>query len=1025
MEETFSGVKVDEILADFFVRKYDGKLEESHGSSASSNHSSGSIKENSKKPKKKKKKKHKSKKSKHKYSSRRSSRSPKRSEKHQSRSSDSHERDRSRSPRSRSHRSKSPWHSGRPQRSSKHKSGSPKHSSKYRSSSASHSDRSISRHSRKSKSRSTSRSGRSRSPRSRRNFHTSRELKSPEKNRSKGTDSTSKSKKEELNQIKDEKHSKQKTAVPENDPKSPIVEHSMSGGSPKKVDVSLNSTTEVHDECLAQKHCNYIASNSADTQSVVGDKTENSFDSIETQVDDKCIIKPLECGALYDKKESQDNKEVNCSNVPHDRNQTGNWSSESNTGQTVIDTKSQLPMNVDDAKIPLQGDANTSNSKSNADDPTQAKTKIVIQDLKSSSFVKTLYDCDNIELPPDYKPNISSDNVSESVNNGDESEEEKSKELFPNEKRCRSPSESSGKTSDSDQKSSPQEKKKRKHSKDKKHKRSKEKKHKKKKKAHSKERSVSPRKSEGREKIDKARLLKVARKNVLSMLEKGTLPQGISLENLRHEQLISIKAGGKSVQELTEFCQALSKKEGDDDGDNGNKEDTKNDDDSDQPFIHHPFKLKEQSVITMNIKNATQLPVKTHAEKVAENARLSLQFPVSSGSQHRQKEMEWVPVEKDDKKSTSTTEKKVAPKPSIKDGKRAVENVVEAPVTQAVSPTPAIETTDVPPQPSVHHPLPPAPPPAPPPPPPPPPPPSFPTLSLMPSSYPVPGQFLPCETSMAVNLPHASSHGSGQIFQTSAMQNLTSYGMASSFMPAVPPPAPVVNTFPVLSAKNIDLSAVVADRLKAVRKLQENPNDPEGLSILQQSQQKLQAWVQSQQVPGRFTGSTDAKLLSARELSGPNPMWARKDSLARAAPVTGGKGMSLMKKMGWNPGEGLGKNKEGALEPLVLDIKMDKKGLVSQGEEQRKKPTIAYCHKHPVSVLAELCAKRKWSPPLYTLLKEAGPSHKRLFLFKVNVNNVEYQPKDLCANKKLAKAQAAVLCLNAVGVAPSEYIMPS
>ena len=36
--------------------------------------------------------------------------------------------------------------------------------------------------------------------------------------------------------------------------------------------------------------------------------------------------------------------------------------------------------------------------------------------------------------------------------------------------------------------------------------------------------------------------------------------------------------------------------------------------------------------------------------------------------------------------------------------------------------------------------------------------------------------------------------------------------------------------------------------------------------------------------------------------------------------------MALLQKMGWRPGEGLGKNKEGTLEPLQLEIKMDKKG---------------------------------------------------------------------------------------------------
>lgn len=40
-------------------------------------------------------------------------------------------------------------------------------------------------------------------------------------------------------------------------------------------------------------------------------------------------------------------------------------------------------------------------------------------------------------------------------------------------------------------------------------------------------------------------------------------------------------------------------------------------------------------------------------------------------------------------------------------------------------------------------------------------------------------------------------------------------------------------------------------------------------------------------------------------------------------------GMALLQKMGWRPGEGLGKNKEGTLEPLQLEVKLDKKGLVS------------------------------------------------------------------------------------------------
>lgn len=43
-------------------------------------------------------------------------------------------------------------------------------------------------------------------------------------------------------------------------------------------------------------------------------------------------------------------------------------------------------------------------------------------------------------------------------------------------------------------------------------------------------------------------------------------------------------------------------------------------------------------------------------------------------------------------------------------------------------------------------------------------------------------------------------------------------------------------------------------------------------------------------------------------------------------------GMHLLQKMGWKPGEGLGKEKNGSLQPLLLEVKLDKKGLVSEEE---------------------------------------------------------------------------------------------
>ena len=36
--------------------------------------------------------------------------------------------------------------------------------------------------------------------------------------------------------------------------------------------------------------------------------------------------------------------------------------------------------------------------------------------------------------------------------------------------------------------------------------------------------------------------------------------------------------------------------------------------------------------------------------------------------------------------------------------------------------------------------------------------------------------------------------------------------------------------------------------------------------------------------------------------------------------------MMLLQRMGWKAGEGLGKNNEGAKEPLMLDFKTDRRG---------------------------------------------------------------------------------------------------
>ena len=115
----------------------------------------------------------------------------------------------------------------------------------------------------------------------------------------------------------------------------------------------------------------------------------------------------------------------------------------------------------------------------------------------------------------------------------------------------------------------------------------------------------------------------------------------------------------------------------------------------------------------------------------------------------------------------------------------------------------------------------------------------------------------------------------------------------------------------------------------------------------------------------------------------------------------------MLKKMGWSEGEGLGKDRTGEVDPLTLDIKMDKKGLMAAEEfmlrNKRGKGgvlTLTGCKdlsdKHPVSALMELATKRHWGPPNFTQAFECGPSHKKQYIFKVKFIAVWIPIKVFC-----------------------------
>ena len=154
----------------------------------------------------------------------------------------------------------------------------------------------------------------------------------------------------------------------------------------------------------------------------------------------------------------------------------------------------------------------------------------------------------------------------------------------------------------------------------------------------------------------------------------------------------------------------------------------------------------------------------------------------------------------------------------------------------------------------------------------------------------------------------------------------------------------------------------------------------------------MTSWASSKNKPGQFVGSTGAKVLSKGELNLGLQCWAKAEQFQNAEKVKGGFGEFMLKKMGWRDGEGLGKFKSGEVNPLTLDIKFDKKGLMAAEEGSRKGGvvTMTACKdlsgKHPVSALTELCSKRRWGPPIFTQAFECGPPHKKQYVFKVSLS---------------------------------------
>lgn len=129
------------------------------------------------------------------------------------------------------------------------------------------------------------------------------------------------------------------------------------------------------------------------------------------------------------------------------------------------------------------------------------------------------------------------------------------------------------------------------------------------------------------------------------MLRSGTLPRNIS-ENTKEKLMEKIRHGGKSIEELTNYCKKLSKAE---DLGELSLSDSDNDGDGKPRAFHHPFEVKDRGPIVMNIRVSSlavllslkltfvsfRILFQLHRSKQASSKQLCLNFQSHQGNNIR------------------------------------------------------------------------------------------------------------------------------------------------------------------------------------------------------------------------------------------------------------------------------------------------------------------------------------------------------------------------------------------------------
>lgn len=465
--------------------------------------------------------------------------------------------------------------------------------------------------------------------------------------------------------------------------------------------------------------------------------------------------------------------------------------------------------------------------------------------------------------------------------------------------------------------------------------------------------------SRSREVIDKEKLLAIAKTKRAEMMSNGDRDNA-------------------SIEDFVTYCKKLQKRQEREKRREAGQAVSDHESDGETVRYKHPYAMPKDP-IRINIVTATSVSLAQKALTGPEEpaqlgaSQLRIVYPVSSGAVHKEN-AEWIPVEKEDvPKSCSVEQKKHVALTSLEIDRCRAQGIPVAPV-----PVPKFLNSILPPP-------------------------------------PMPPQFLP--------------------------------NPGDPFRPPTPPSLPSVLYVPskekmiLKEPKDIqipapsDIGKVLKQRTEAQRKVLATPNDFDAHRALREANEQISLWAALKSLPGEYTGTTGLRLLSADQLQPHNPKyhaWVKKDQFRNAAPATTGIGRMMLEKMGWRPGEGLGRDATGNVEPLVLDVKSDRKGLMAEEEmstKQRNKANaqnnvpVDLSSKNPISLIMELCAKRRWNPPSFTC-EESGADHMKMFIWTVTLNKVEYRPMCGSKQKKEGKAVAAQVALQSLGVLPRDPDLP-